>query len=64
MKQPLAIRQEDIDELQSIMHYHGLTEFKELLRQAYFRASDDMEDLDLAAAEMYRTEANKIELEE
>ncbi len=64
MKQSLSTRQEDIDELQSIMHYHGLAEFKQLLRSAYFRASDDMEDLNKVSSEEYREEANRIETEE
>ncbi len=64
MKQPLSTRQEDIDELQSIMLYHGLTEFKQLLRSAYFRASDHMEDLNRVSSAEYREEANRIETKE
>lgn len=63
MKQPKGTRQADIAKLQQIMHYHGIEEFKELLSQAYFSASDEMEEIDLEVSEQYRNEANNIQNE-
>ena len=59
--QPEGTRNADTKKLQEIMHYHGLEQFKMLLRQAYFNASDEMESLSKFASEEYRDEANKIE---
>lgn len=61
MKQPSHTRTLDQDRLQQIMHYHGLTEFKELLKQAYYNTSDEMQDIDPTISEQYRDEANRIE---
>jgi hypothetical protein len=63
-KQPLGTRIADKRKLQEIMHYHGLEEFLQLLRDAYFNASEEMEDIDLDISEQYRAMANSIEGEE
>lgn len=43
--------------IQTVMHKHGLKAFKELLREAYFQAADDMDHINQNAAYAYRTEA-------
>ena len=63
-KQPLGTRIADTGKLQEIMHYHGLEEFQQLLRAAYFDASDEMEDINKEVSEQYRELANKIETNE
>jgi hypothetical protein len=63
MKQPKGTRIADTRKLQEIMHYHGLEQFQQLLREAYFNASDEMEDLDIEASEAYRDLANSIDRE-
>lgn len=64
MKQTTEIRIRDTHKLQEIIHYHGLEEFLQLLRIAYFDASDDMEDIDKEISEKYRSMANSIEVTE
>lgn len=59
-RQPIGTILADTSKLQQIMHYHGLEGFLEILREAYFAASDEMEDIDLDASEAYRTKANEI----
>jgi hypothetical protein len=60
MKQPQRTRIEDTYRLQTIMQYHGILEFKQLLAAAYYHASEDVEDIDKEQANAYREEAAKI----
>lgn len=62
-KQPKGTRIADQKKLQEIMHYHGLKEFQQLLRNAYFDASEEMKELNTIISEEYRELANKIEIE-
>lgn len=62
--QSLECRASDTDKLQAIMHFHGLEEFKKLLRQAYYNAADAMEEIDLETSDLYRAEAQKMDEEE
>lgn len=64
MKQPLGTRIADTEKLQEIMHYHGLKEFQQLLRTAYFNAADEMEDIDSKVSEEYREMVSNIEYED
>lgn len=64
MKQPEDTRTADMKKLQEIMHYHGLDQFKVLLQQAYFNASEEMESISIDISEEYRNEANLIEINE
>lgn len=63
-KQPQGTRIADTRRLVEIMHYHGAYQFLDLLRQAYFEASEGMEDIDEEISELYRELANQIELTE
>lgn len=64
MKQPEGTRTADMQKLQEIMHYHGIEQFKVLLQQAYYNASQEMESISIEISEDYRNEANLIEINE
>lgn len=59
-KQPHGTRVADMRRLQEIMHYHGIEEFRILLQQAYYNASEEMEHISTDISDKYRDEANKL----
>jgi hypothetical protein len=46
--------------IQTVMHKHGLKAFKELLREAYLSAADDMEQINLDLSTAYYREAMSL----